>query len=457
MVVDVSALRLKMEINIKATWILERVKYVRHFLKFGLSAAESNEESENDKAMCIELLDEIVKSLTADNKSSQERTYVDMNYGTSATMKPLADVGLIEQSQYENVPVGLQNPVENDVDSYCTRELTNGTEYIYVTAERNNEQLNGVDNEHCSNEQDEKAKACEEKYINISVLNEARSGSTNESDPRKKDQKLQEDVKLFPSALDIEEKWRKLNTENMDYTGHKFQQELISALNTMKKQSSVYIKKSCFCFGYLYQRKRKFFGHIWNKIYAVVKKNVMFLYKSEFEEKALEVIILSGYNVLEVEEKNGKAGFQLLPMTVLDPECDRPRPIHRFRCDSAEFEVWQKAFSFPVRQTTKDNKREMDWLKVAKTFDYSSSDENLRVNKGSTLPYEANKERRKSEPSTNAQTEVTGRERSSTEYLHNSSSAKMKECGLKENYRSPCPLPTSNTTVTNRFQLPQRI
>ena len=454
MAVDLSALRLKMEVNSKVTWMLERVNYVRHFLKFSLFAAVLSEESENDRAVCIELLDEIVKSLTEDDKSSEDRIYVDMNCGTSATVS-LAGVDLTERDQYANVPFGQHNPVENTISSYCTRERNTGTENIYAMSDRNNAQLNGIDNGHRGDEQEERAKTSEEKYINISMLNEARSGSTIENGPRKIDQNLQEDVKLFPSALDIEDKWRRITADNMEYTGLKFQQEAISALNTMKKQSSVYIKKSCFCFGYLYQRKRRFFGHVWNKIYAVVKKNVMLLYKSEFEEKALEVIILSGYNVLEVEEKNGKAGFQLLPVTVLDPECDKPRPSHRFRCDSAEFEVWQKAFSFPVWQAKKDNKREMDWLKVAKSFDYSTSDESLHANKGSTFPYEANKERRKSAPPPDTPAAVTNRERSSTEYSPNSSSAKISEYDLMERYRSPCPLPTTNSTIANRLQLPQ--
>ena len=431
-----------MEGNSSSYWMVENIEYVKKFLMFGLREADLRGETDNERNMSIKLLEEIIESLRESSKVSLSRLDAEMDCRTSETGKyvnnsSVNDQAKDERGQYANVPLGQRCPKGGDVDLHCSRGENYREESIYVSMDSNRQDSKEVS----------KGETCQAEYVNASILGKVGSLlTTEELSGRSKCQETREKDKLFLSAVDVEEKWKKISADSSECTGTEFQQEAISTLNTMKTQSSVYIKKNSFGFGYLHQRKRKLFGHMWKKVYAVIKKNVMFLYKSEFEDKALEIIILNGYDVFEVEERSGKAGFQLLPVTVVHPEDDKIRPIHRFRCESVDFEVWQKALSFPVRQNKKDNGREMAWLRVAKAFDNSASDENLRATNFVAHRHEESRQRRRTEPIVNTTPEMNRRGRSRTEYLYNSSAVNNSRHALADFYRSPCPLPYENKT-----------
>jgi len=416
----------KMEADGKQSLTVENIKYVKNFLKLGLYQVQLTDEVENERIMCISLLDEAVEYLVDREQGSRGRII-----DTRAIEPPNMDSLTIAQEDlelYVNVSCGPRNESDHTTGPYCTVKVEDEHEDIYVTMDKKGPLRKGI-----SNEDSEKGNDNTEKhpdhYANASMLNNQVSSGSFTEDCSLDDivQPPQEAVKLFSATANIEEKWKKLNSNSVECVGPEFQLEAIRTLNTMKKQSSVYIKKNCFCFGYLFQRKRKLFGHMWKKVYAVMRKNVMFLYKSEFEEKALEVIILNGYDVHEVNENNGKGGFQLVPVDVFDSPEEKARPTHRFRCDSAHFEVWQKAFSFPAKQTKTDNEREKAWLKVAKTFDHSASDENLPAKNNATFPCESRKGRRRTEPLMSTLAELNRRGRNGNNYIHD--------------YRSPYPLP----------------
>ena len=420
----------KMDAVGKQSLTVENIKYVKNFLKFGLYQAQLTDEVENERIMCISLLGEAVEYLVDREKGSQDRIY------ETPAIEPLSIIDSIKVAQdepelYANVSCGPRNQPGDNASSYCSVKPMHDHDDIYVTMNKKGTPSKGI-----SNEESEKGNSNTEKhtdhYANASILNNPVSSGSSTEDCILEEivEPSQEAVKLFPSATNIEEKWKTLNSDSIACVGPEFQQEAIRTLNTMKKQSSVYIKKNCFCFGYLFQRKRKLFGHIWKKVYAVMRKNVMFLYKSEFEENALEVIILNGYDVHEVNEQNGRGGFQLVPVAAFDSSEEKARPTHRFRCDSAHFEVWQKAFSFPAKQTKTNNEREKAWLKVAKAFDYSASDENLPTKNTATFPCVSR--RRKTDPVISTLAEFSRRGRNGNNYLRD--------------YRSPYPLPTQSNT-----------
>ena len=427
------------------SWALENISHVTNFLKFGLYEEHLCEESENERQICIALLDEVVQRFEK-KENGQWAVYVKMNGGMPT---PDTSQHRFNAERYSYI-INEQTPKENNhlVNSSmepCGKEsvspyLGRSQEDIYV--EMNGNALNMDVCPESSNIVDSNGDKFQCSYVNASMLNAARTGVNTEdygaNGSKISAQEPQE--KLFLSASDIEDKWRKLSVEQE--TGSQFQQEAISALKSLKKQSSRYVKKDSFCFGYLQRKKKKLIGHRWEKIYAIIKKNVMFLYKSEFEEKSMEIIILNGYDVSAVEEKGKEAGFQLSPVSILESEDGRSRPSHRFRCDSADFEIWQKALLLPERQKKKDT--EMAWLKVAPMFDCSVNDEDLRVSNGAACSRESSPRLRSHTHLTNTPAksiEVSQRERSHTDFSDNNLSTDIREYSRFESYRSPCPLP----------------
>lgn len=417
--------------------MIENIKYVLNFLKFGLYQYQLSKDTEDERQTSMDLLNEVLQNLDSRRKM-HDSVYVSMGdcmteengISDDREMSCVSiEPKLSDPEYYIGIPVdkeateragssGNVNDIEDDIYVSMT-ENGQSNKNDNIPLPNTDTRLDEDNRQNCVNQSECKQMKEDVKQDNSLAVVEA-------SD-------VQEDTKLFLTARDIEEKWRKLSsdmTNKCDSSADaEIEGEAIKTLNTLKKKSSVYIKKNCFCFGYLHRRRRRFIGPKWEKVYAVMKKNVMFLYKSEFDEKSMEVVILNGYDIATVEERNGKAGFQLTPITILDSESGEPRPIHRFRCNIDEFDVWQKALLFPERKRNSKsaNQRETAWLKIAPSFDNAVSDEHLQ-----------------SECNTSFE-DWKGRERSHTEESCKSTSTanSVNECLITANYRPPCPLPVS--------------
>eukprot|EP00795_Rhopilema_esculentum_P013547 gene13547-4435_t len=150
------------------------------------------------------------------------------------------------------------------------------------------------------------------------------------------------------------------------------QEEFISELKSLQGRSSLHTKIDSFHSGYLLKAKRKLFKQHWDKVYVVIRDGMALLYESENAERAMEIIILTGYDMMEIEVKTKRMEIQLIPVNNV---VKRPRPDHRFRCELDDFYDWQKALS-PQKWTKNRDRRSRLLLQIAHLFD-SFSDDNF--------------------------------------------------------------------------------
>ena len=148
------------------------------------------------------------------------------------------------------------------------------------------------------------------------------------------------------------------------------QEEFIRELKSLQGRSSLHTKIDSCHSGYLLKAKRKLFKQHWVKVYVVIRDGMALLYESENAKRAMEIIILTGYDMMEIEVKMKRMEIQLIPVNNI---VKRPRPDHRFRCELDDFLNWQKAFA--SQKWTKRGRRSRLLLQITHLFD-SFSDEN---------------------------------------------------------------------------------
>ena len=147
------------------------------------------------------------------------------------------------------------------------------------------------------------------------------------------------------------------------------EETVVKHLKKLRNISSVRVRQNAVYSGYLLKRKRKFIGSKWEKVYAVIRNNVMVLFKSEEDENSTGVIILNGYDI-SASEKQGKPGFQLIPTSFLTAT---PRPVHRFRCEDGVLDKWLKAVKSLEHRTLSEQQKQA-FLKAAHVFDESDDE-----------------------------------------------------------------------------------
>lgn len=148
------------------------------------------------------------------------------------------------------------------------------------------------------------------------------------------------------------------------------EENVVKHLKNLRSISSMRVRQNAVYSGYLLKRKRKFIGSKWEKVFAVIRNNVMVLFKSEEDQHSTGVIILNGYDI-SASDKQGKPGFQLNPTCSLTAT---PRPVHRFRCEDATLDKWLKAVKSLEHRTLSEQQKQA-FLKAAHVFDDESDDE----------------------------------------------------------------------------------
>ena len=257
----------------------------------------------------------------------------------------------IEQEEEAYVYMGELKQSFPDSDSVQSHQKQQGhdEDIVYVSMGQlpPNDEFNGTEIGGMESEQ-EKA-----TYFHIGVVNQGDPAATEgivqsrtNSNGAAHDQNIANNEKrLFLSAKDIEEKWRKIcekTNQNMTKRCDDSVDAAISGQNItfqrMRSQEASRVCKIAAFAGNLLRRKQALWGHKWENIYAVVFTNLMFIYKTELDAEPMGVTILDGYDIV-IDERPGKRGFQLVPTL----RHSMARPIQAFRCGKTELKEWVRA------------------------------------------------------------------------------------------------------------------
>ena len=292
------------------------------------------------------------------------------------------EIGDLEIEQEEETYVYMGELKQAILDSNSMqsqrkqRAYDEDTVYVSMGPSPQDEEVNGTEIGNMETEQ-ERATCFHMEAVNQGdpVATEEIVQSSTNSNGANHDQNIDDNKKkLFLSAKDIEEKWRKVcekTSQNMTKSRNDTVDAAISGQNMMfqrmRSQEAARVCKIAAFAGNLMRKKQALWGHKWENMYAVVFTNLMFIYKTELDAEPMGVTILDGYDIV-IDERPGKTGFQLIP-TLRNSVA---RPIQTFRCDKTDLKEWVRALGIQNERRL-SKKQDAAHIDEASNYGYRTS------------------------------------------------------------------------------------